>query len=219
MKSYGKVDASWDDAKFQAIIEDALQMVRNNMKPFTVALDEDGNVVVSERGVHRHVACACVADMHPKSQDTLVLRDNVGYNDTIEQMVPRVRDALTKGVFEYGDLGFLSEGLWQVGNAVACARRLVKIHGEPFIVGETDKGVTVAPLSERDRFLDVASCVVTKNGFWSMSDRLPVGDCHWLERRVPLRADALARYSVIVKNPAEHVFDGIMESSPVPSQT
>ena len=141
------------------------------------------------------------------------LEDNVAYRDySVEEMIPRVRGVLTKGMVEYGGLGFLSEGRWQLSDAVSCAHNLVKIHKCPFILGLTANGIMVAPISEKDRFLDVASCVVTKNGFWSMSDKLPGGYGYERNRKEPLVADAPARYSVRIRDPVKHVYCGILES-------
>ena len=47
MKLYGKVDESWDDAKFQAMIEDALRMARAEKKVFAVGQNMDGTAVVA----------------------------------------------------------------------------------------------------------------------------------------------------------------------------
>ena len=185
MKSYGKVDKIWDDAKFQAMIEDALQMAREQKKPFAVGQDVDGTAVValSEEDYPPIFACAATAwDDEEFQEGNIELVDNVAYHEySIDDMVPRVRDALTKGMVEYGSLRFLSEGRYQLGDAVACAHTLVELHKCPFIIGLTSKGIIVAPLSERNRFLDVASCVVTKNGVWSMSDKLPGGYGYWEE--------------------------------------
>ena len=123
-----------------------------------------------------------------------------------------VRGVLTKGIVEYGGLRFLSEGRCQTGEAVSCAHMLAELHGCPFIAGLTAKGVTVAPLSEKDRFLDVASCVVTKSGVWSMTHTLPAGGSHYMDRHAPLIADKPARYSVMIRSPAEHIYCGILES-------
>ena len=216
MKSYGKVDASWDDAKFQAMIEDALRMAREQKKPFAVGQDMDGTAVValSKEDYPPIFACAATAwDDEEFQKGKIVLVDNVAYHEySVEEMVPRVRGVLTKGMVEYGGLGFLSEGRIQLGGAMSCAESLVEFHGCPFIVGLTAKGIMIAPLSERDRFLDVTSCVVTENGFWSMSDKLPGGYGYWDKQSRPLVTDAPARYSVKIRDPVEHVYCGILQS-------
>ena len=216
MKLYGKADASWDDAKFQAMIEDALRMARAEKKVFAVGQNMDGTAVValSKEDYPPIFACAATAfDDEAFQEDKIVLIDNVAYHEySVDEMVPRVRGVLTKGVVEYGGLRFLSEGRMQLGEAVSCADNLVKLHKCPFIVGLTAEGIMVAPLSERDRFLDVTSCVTTESGFWSMSDKLPEGGCHYMDRRVPLAADGPARHSVKIRNPVDHVYCGILES-------
>ena len=216
MKSYGKVDDTWDDAKFQGMIEDALQMAREQKKVFAVGQDMDGTAVValSKEDYPPIFACAATAwDDEEFQKGKIVLIDNVAYSEySVEEMVPRVRGVLTKGMVEYGGLGFLSEGRMQLSGAMSCAESLVEIHKCPFIVGLTAKGIMIAPLSKRDRFLDVTSCVVTENGFWSMSDKLPEGGCHYIDRRVPLAADGPARHSVKIWNPVDHAYCGILES-------
>ena len=110
-------------------------------------------------------------------------------------MIPRARNALTRGIIDFGGLGFLSEGRAQLQGVSRYARMLVKMHGEPFITGWIDKktrtaaqserdnlagilsdmskSIVIAPLSERGHFVDYASCVVTKHGCWSLLDRIP----------------------------------------------
>ena len=217
MKSYGKVDDTWDDTKFQVMIEDAIRLAGEQKKMFAVGQYADGTavVVVATRRKYPHIhACTAIIQYSKKFQkDKIELVDHVAYHDySMEEMIPRVRGVLTKGMVEYGSLGFLSEGRWQLSNAVSCARQLVKLHKCPFILGLTSKGIIVAPLSERDRFLDVASCVVTKNGVWSMSDKLPSGYGYWDKQSRPLVADAPARYSVKIRDPVEHVYCGILQS-------
>ena len=41
---------------------------------------------------------------------------------------------------------------------------------EPFIAGMTDRGITVAPLSERHRFVEHTACVFNGHNAWSLSD-------------------------------------------------
>ena len=219
MKLYGKVDESWDDAKFQAMIEDALRMARAEKKVFAVGQNMDGTAVValSKEDYPPIFACAATAfDDEAFQEDKIVLIDNVAYHEySVDEMVPRVRGVLTRGLVEYGGLRFLSEGRVQLGYVMSCADSLVKLHKCPFIVGLTANGIMVATFSERDRFLDVASCVTTENGFWSMSDKLPEGGCHYMDRRVPLAADGPARRSVRIRNPVDHVYCGILESKGV----
>ena len=216
MKSYGKADASWDDAKFQGMIEDALRMAREQKKVFAVGQDMDGTAVVALSMEDYPPIFACAAtgwDDEALQKGKIVLIDNVAYHEySVEELIPRVRDVLTKGVVEYGGLRFLSEGRVQLGYAMSCADSLVKLHKCPFIVGLTANGIMVAPLSERDRFLNVASCIATENGFWSMSDKLPEGGCHYMDRHVSLAADGPARRSVKIRNPVDHVYCSILES-------
>ena len=237
MKSYGKVDESWNEAKFQALIEDALGMAKENKERHAIGQDGSGNVVVTCGKPDNACIYVCWTTRRSRDspEDDLVLSDQCAYKEySVEQMIPRARNALTRGIIDFGSLGFLSEGREQLQGVFRYAGMLVEMHGEPFITGWIDKktrtvaqserdnpasilsdmskSIVIAPLSERDRFLDVASCVVTKNGFWSMSDKLPEGRCHYMDRRVPLAADGLARHSVKIWNPVDHVYCGILES-------
>ena len=47
MKSYGKVDETWNDERFRGLIEDALKMARNSKKRHVIGQDGNGNVVVT----------------------------------------------------------------------------------------------------------------------------------------------------------------------------
>ena len=182
MKSYGKPDASWNDAKFRAIIEDALEMARERKKSCAVGQDGHGNIVVTGEGKDSSYMYVCWTHTHrnkESQEDKLELVDNVEYHHySVEEMVPRVRDALARGIMEYGGLRFLSEGRFQIGEAADRADKLVRMHHAPFIVGLTDSGITVAPLSERGRFVEQAACVVTRRGCWSLADRIPDGEAY-----------------------------------------
>ena len=218
MKQYGKVDVSWADSRFRAMIEEAIQMTKKHERTFVVRQDLDGNVMVCEsdefEDVHSVFACwAGVDENKEPSERAIILTDHVRWERyTLEQMVPRVRDVLTKGMVELGPLGFLSEGRLQLRYAEVLARNLAQVHDEPFILGWTGKEVAVGPLSEESRFRNVASCVITKTGdAWSMLDRLPVGDPHYMDRQEPLTEDAPARYGTRI-NPVDHIYRGILES-------
>ena len=197
MKSYGKVDETWDDARFQTLIEDALGMTKENKERHAIGQDGSGNVVVTGDGQDRTCIYVCWTTRRSRQapEDDLVLSDQCAYSKySVEQMVPRVRNALTRGIIDFGGLGFLSEGREQLQGVFRYARMLVKMHGKPFIMGWIDKkikaaplsegdntGITpdmsksivIAPMSERSHFVDYASCVVTKNGCWSLLDRIP----------------------------------------------
>ena len=43
---------------------------------------------------------------------------------------------------------------------------------EPFIAGMTERGITVAPLSERCRFVKQVACVFNGSDAWSLSDSI-----------------------------------------------
>ena len=101
MKSYGKVDETWNDAKFQGMIEDALQMAREQKKVFAVGQDMDGTAVValSKEDYPPIFACAATAwDDEAFQKGKIVLVDNVAYHEySVEEMVPRVRGRADQG--------------------------------------------------------------------------------------------------------------------------
>ena len=194
MKSYGKPDASWDEAKFRAVIKDMLEMARESKKSCAVGQDRHGNVVVmmaeGKDDSCTYLCWTCAHRNKESHEDELELVDNVEYHHySVEEMVSKVRDALTKRIVEYGGLRFLSEGRFQIGEAAECANTLAKTHREPFIVGLTDAGITVAPMSERGRFVEQAACVAAGHWYWSLADRIPDGeeyrDLQRRERRTP----------------------------------
>ena len=218
MKSYGKPDASWDDARFRTIIEDALEMAKEHRKSCAVGQDEHGNVVVTGEGKDSSYMYVCWTHAHrnkESQEDKLELVDNVEYHDySVEEMVPRVRNALTRGIMEYGRLGFLSEGRFQIGEAADRAQKLVRMHHGPFIVGLTDAGITVAPMSERERFVEQAACVVTRQGCWSLADRIPDGEAYdylKLRERDNTNSKIVSDSRSIMVDPVDAVYMSILE--------
>ena len=240
MKSYGKVDASWDDARFQAMIEEIREMVMESKTSCAIGQDRNGNVVVTSDGPN--LAYVYVCWTHPpknkeSQEDEKVFVDHHrGKKYSAEQMVPRVRNALIMGIIDFGGLGFLSEGRIQLLSVVRHARMIVKMHGEPFILGQIDKKIRTAPLSERDRhagitpnmsksivvaplserghFVDYASCVVTKHRYWSLLDRIPDSGVYreYDRRQRDLKTVRISdRRSILVDGPT-FIYDAILEN-------
>ncbi len=235
MKSYGKPDASWNDTKFRGIIEDALGMAKENKKDIAVGQDAHGNVVVVEaKRDHPHI-CVCWVYMYKnkKLQDEPELGDHVGYATySVEQMVPRVRNALTRGIMDFGGLRFLSEGRVHLGFVFGYAGKLIKLHGGPFIVGWTDKevvkqsgkdglvglkthaSIVVAPVSERDYFVEHASCVTARRGAWSLPDRLSDTRAYQYETQRDLEATIVSdRRSIRLASPVDLIYMAILETN------
>lgn len=219
MKLYGKPSEMWNDSKFRTIIENALSVAAKHKKPYYVMQDADGAIMITDRMEDHLSIFACVATaLNDKAfQDGKIdLIDNVAYHTySVDEMIPRIRNVLTSGIVEYGGLRFLSEGRIQLSKASECAFNLAKLHDKPFILGLTKNGIMIAPLSEKSNFLDVASCVVTKNGFWSMSDKLPVGGSHWVGNSEPLVSNSKSKCSIRIGSPSDHVYCGILESKGV----
>ena len=109
MKSYGRIDEFWDDAKFRALIEDTLQMAGERGVPLAVYQDDDGNIIVSRARGDWSFMYACVAVAHRNESTGECKTGLVGVMPyelyTIEQMIPIARDALTRGIFEYDASG------------------------------------------------------------------------------------------------------------------
>ena len=176
MKSYGRIDKFWDDAKFRALIGDTLQMAGERGVPLAVYQDDDGNIVVSRARDDWSFMYAFVAVAHRNESTGECKTGLVGVMPyelyTIEQMIPIARDALTRGIFEYDASGPSGTVQKRLRGAVECAERMASIRGEPFIAGLTDRGITVAPMSERRRFVEQAACVFTEHAAWSLPDAI-----------------------------------------------
>ena len=61
MKSYGRPDESWDEARFRALIRDAIHAARERGVPLAVHQDERGDVVMSRARIKNSFMYACVA--------------------------------------------------------------------------------------------------------------------------------------------------------------
>ena len=208
MKSYGMPDESWDEARLRALIRDAIHAAKERGIPVAVHQDERGNVVMSRARIKHSFMYACVVIAYVDKRTmkyATELTGNMPYERyTVEQMIPRMRDALVRGIFEYGASGPTPTVQKHLRWAVRCAERLARMRKEPFIAGVTDKGITVAPISERYRFVEQAACVFNGHNAWSLSDSIT----SWF---TPLDRFDKARHpditfasdlrSVVVKNP------------------
>ena len=208
MMSYGMPDESWDEAKIRALIRDAIHAARERGVPVAVHQDERGNVVMSRARIKHSFMYACVAIAYVDKRTmryATQLTGNMPYERyTMGQMIPRARDALVRGIFEYDASGPTQTVQKHLRWAVRCAERLARMRKEPFIAGMTDKGITVAPFSERRRFVEPAACVFNGHNAWSLSDSIPYWsvqldrldrECH------PDVTFASDLRSVVVKNP------------------
>ena len=208
MKSYGRPDESWNEARFRALIKEAVHAAKERGVPVAVHQDERGDVVMSRARVKHSFMYACVAIAYVDKRTmkyATELTGNMPYERyTAGQMVPRMRDALVRGIFEYGASGPTQTVQKHLRWAVRGAERLARMRGEPFIAGMTERGITVAPLSERYRFVEQAACVFNGHNAWSLSDSIT----SWF---APLDRFDKARHpdvtfvsdlrSVVVKNP------------------
>ena len=154
--------------RFRDILEDASESSKKHDTPFYVGEDKGGNLVVATKAERDKVhifACG----VSPGGR----FWDNVEYhNYGIDDVLPRMYDCLMRGIIKYGHLRFLSEGRIQLAEALGDAKRLVKKHSAPFIIGLAKQkgGLMVAPVSERAKFVDPLAGIVTAHGSWSVSD-------------------------------------------------
>lgn len=173
VKSYGRFDSSWGRDRVRSVLEDGRDMAMENNAEFVVAEDTDANIVLVRRSqVHSSYMIACGINA-PKTADRMDLFwDNTAYKTyTVNEMTPRLYDCLAYGIVTYGDLGFLSEGRAQLSAALSDARHMVKKFDAPFLLGQTkDRIIKLAPLSEKREFIDPLTCVVGRQGHWSVSD-------------------------------------------------
>ena len=60
MKSYGRPDESWDEAKIRALIRDAIHAAKERGIPVAVHQDDCGDVVMSRARIKHSYMYACV---------------------------------------------------------------------------------------------------------------------------------------------------------------
>ncbi len=164
IKSYGSLDPHGGAEQLGTILEDAAKMSRERAESIFIGVDENNNITVTAERDLFVFAGAVGPDG--------VFYDNVGYKEyTMDEMMSRVHRCVEHGIIEYGELGFLSEGLAQLSYALSDAKRMVKIHGKHFILGGVKNvGIMLAPQSEASGFVAPLACVVARCGCWSLSD-------------------------------------------------
>ena len=88
------------------------------------------------------------------------------------------------------------------------------MRGEPFIAGMTERGITVAPLSERRRFVEQAACVFNGSDAWSLSDSIIPWSVPLDRRHKAYYPDAVFASdlrSIRIRDPACRVYRAVME--------
>ena len=218
MKSYGRPDESWGDARFRALIDEAIHAAKERGVPLAVHQDERGDVVMSRARIKHSFMYACVVITYVDKRTmkyATELTGNMPYERyTVEQMIPRMRDALVRGIFEYGASGPTQTVQKHLRWAVRCAERLARMRKEPFIAGMTERGITVAPLSERCRFVKQSACVFNGSEAWSLSDSITPWSVPSDMRHKAHYPDAVFSSdlrSIRVRDPARRVYRVVME--------
>ena len=91
MKSYGRINKFWDDAKFRALIGDTLQMAGERGVPLAVYQDDDGNIVVSRapRRLVLHVRVRCSRAQERKYGG---MQDGAGWSHAVRTLHDRADD-------------------------------------------------------------------------------------------------------------------------------
>ena len=219
MKSYGRPDESWDEARFRALINEAIHAAKERGVPLAIHQDERGDVVMSRARIKHSYMYACVAIAYVDKRTmgyATQLTGNMPYERyTMGQMIPRARDALVRGIFEYGASGSSQTVQKHARWAVRCAERLARMRKEPFIAGMTERGITVAPLSERCRFVKQVACVFNGHEAWSLSDSItpwsiPLDRLH--KARHPDVTLASDLRSILIRDPARRVYRAVMDT-------
>ena len=176
MKSYGRPDESWDETKIRALIKEAIHAAKEHGIPLAIHQDECGDVVMSRARIKQSYMYACVVIAYVEKRTMRYATQLTGNMPreryTVEQMIPRMRDALVRGIFEYDSFGPTQTVQKHLRWAVRCTERLARMRKEPFIAGVTNNGITVAPHSERRRFVEQAACVFSGHKAWSLSDAI-----------------------------------------------
>ena len=174
MKSYGKINESWDKDKICTLIRDAIHAAKEHGIPLAVHQDERGDVVMSRARIKNSFMYACVTiayvDKRAMGYATEMTGNVPHERYTVEQMIPRMRDALVRRIFKYNTSGPKQTVQRHARWAALCAGRLVKMRREPFIAGMTERGITVAPISERRRFVKQTAYVFNGHKAWSLPD-------------------------------------------------
>ncbi len=202
----------------QNAINHAIHAAKERGIPVAVHLDERGDTVMSRARIKHSYMYACVAIAYVDKKTmgyAMELTGNMPYERyAMGQMIQRARDALVRGIFEYGMSDPKPTVQKHARRAVRCAERLVRMRKEPFIAGMTEYGITVVPLSERYRFVKQSACVFNGYGAWSLSDSIE----YWsvpLDRRhkayYPDAAFASDLRSTLVRDPARRLYHVIME--------
>ena len=210
---------SWDDARFGALIKDAIRVAGEQGIPVAIHQDESGDVVTSRARIKDSYMYACVAIAYVDKKTigyATELTGNVPHERyTMEQMIQRVRDALVRGIFEYNTSGSKPTVQKHARWAVRCAGRLARMRGEPFIAGMTDKGITVAPISERYQFVKQAACVFNGSDAWSLSDSIIPWSVPLDRRHKAYYPDAVFASdlrSIRIRDPAHRVYRAVMDT-------
>ena len=218
MRSYGKPDESWDEARIRTRIKGAIRAARERVIPVAIQQDERGNVVMSRAQIKYSFMYACVAITYVDKKTmeyATELTGNVPHERyTMEQMIQRARDALARRIFEYDTPGSKLTVQKYACWAVRCAERLAKMRKESFIAGMTEYGITVAPLSERNRFVKQSACVFNGYDTWTLSDLIPCWSVPSDERHKAYYPDvtfASDLRSILVRDPVRSVYRAVME--------
>ncbi len=186
-KSYGRMDSTWNEAKIRAMLEDASNMAREHDASFCVGQSGDGDIVISpdKKGHPLYIFACGVTPQKTRNyrKDASSLKeierkleeefwDDAAYHHyAIDAMVPRVYECLVYGIKSYGALRFLSEGRMQLAHVLGDAKKMTNKHGVPFIVGwSKENGIMMAPVSRQSRFVESLACIISKSGYWNISD-------------------------------------------------
>ncbi len=193
MKSYGVLDAP-GMGRLREILEDVSAMSRREDCIMYVGQDAAGRIVATANEADSEMflisGCIPLPRLHyPEDERDLYLAACSVYGDefsdrsdsrapcipgvtpyTIDEIIQLAHDLFVHGVMRYGPSG-CSPYEDQLMDAISDAKKLAAKYGRPFILGETRGGdVMVAPMIREPEFVAPASCVITGDRAWRLSD-------------------------------------------------
>ncbi len=175
MKTYGRLDSSWTYDKIKDVLEDTANLAIQDNTTYCIGISHDQKVIVFDSRKRPSSVFVCsvhpVKDSKKHSNTEKEFGDNVAYaRYTIHEMIAKVQDALIHGIIDYGEIGFLSEGRFQLVGVLEDAKKMSEMYQTPYIVGMSKKrGIMIAPASEKSQFVAPLSCIISKSGFWNIS--------------------------------------------------
>ncbi len=193
MKSYGTLDSP-GMGRLREILEDVSSMSRREDRELYVGEDAKGRIVATANEADSEVfffpSCIPLIRLRNRENERDLhiaacrvygdeFSDRSGYGKhntteaasyTIDEIMQLVHDVFVHGIIRYGPQRFPDDED-QLMDAIGDAERLATKYGRPFILGMThDEDAMVAPMIREPEFVAPASCVITGDRAWRLSD-------------------------------------------------